>query len=424
MDDDSRVIDKGWDALPEYGSTSGDADDAVTVSISTTPGEWLVNTVDAVVVPMSMAEVVEAIQHHKLTDRSLVWRAGMQEWAPVDKVPQLKLAARMSPVKAAAPSAAPPRPVPASTPTASKPPPKPLRATPALGTVAPDAAPPQAIPSRKATLPFGLTAPKVTPSRPAGSRPSQPSQARVALPPTASKEEPEVLAVYDRPAATISFDLSPAQPLRSAPPSAPAPQTLAPTTTDSAQRRAPAPRNADLSVVAASDFRQVQRSSKRLVLISSLASAAAASLVTFALSRGHTANTAAATPSVVAAPVAAAPPVATPPSATPPVAPTPPPSATPEPAPSDASAPAPVTEKPKASARKARAVSVAPRPRPEAVVPAATRDPASEPNPYDVKLDEETPSATPAPAAAHGSGLEADNDVPQASSNSNTSPGF
>src|SRR6478609_9124357 len=93
MDDDS-VIDKGWDALPEY-TNKGEADDAVTVSLSTTPGEWLVNTNDAVVVPMSMAEVVEALQKRKLTERSLVWRAGMQEWAPVDKVPQLKLAARL-----------------------------------------------------------------------------------------------------------------------------------------------------------------------------------------------------------------------------------------------------------------------------------------------------------------------------------------
>jgi hypothetical protein len=433
MDDDSRVIDKGWDALPEYGSVSGDADDAVTVSISTTPGEWLVNTVDAVVVPMSMAEVVEALQTHKLTERSLVWRAGMQEWAPVDKVPQLKLAARMSPIKtttsAASPSgasSAPPRPAhAAAAPTPSKPPPKPLRATPPPGAVAPASTPPQAIPSRKATLPFGLTAPLASPSRPTGSRPSQPSQARITLPPAASKEEPEVLAVYDRPAATISFDLSPVQPLRSAPPPTPAPQTLAPTTTDSAQRRAPAPRNADLSVVAASDFRQVQRSSKQLVLISSLASAAAASLVTFALSRGHTANTAAATPTeVVTPPVAAAPavPVATPTAS---VAPTPPPSATPEPPTAAAPAPAPVVAKPKSSARKAKAASVAPRPRPELVEPAAPRAPASEPNPYDVKLDEAPPSAQPAPAptATHGSGLEAD-DAPQASSNGNTSPGF
>ena len=432
MDDDSRVIDKGWDALPEYGSTSGDADDAVTVSISTTPGEWLVNTVDAVVVPMSMAEVVEALQTHKLTDRSLVWRAGMQEWAPVEKVPQLKLAARMSPIKTAASSAAPraaamsvpPRPATAAaTPAPSKPPPKPLRTTPPPA-VGPASVPPQAIPSRKATLPFGLTAPLVAQSRPASSRPSQPSQARIALPPAASKEEPEVLAVYDRPAATISFDLSPEQPLRAPPPSVPAPQTLAPTTTDSAQRRAPAPRNADLSVVAASDFRQVQRSSKRLVLISSLASAAAASLVTFALSRGHTANTGPATPAEVVAPPIAAAPAAPAPT---PLAPTPPPSVAPapEPPPAEVSPPVPVAEKPKPAARKAKAAA-APRPRPQPVEPAAPRDPASEPNPYDVKLDEEAPSAkpAPAPAATHGSGLEADNDAPQASSSSNASPGF
>src|SRR3954468_4816590 len=123
MDDDSRVIDKGWDALPAY--KAGEADDAVTVSISTTPGEWLVNTVDAVVVPMSMAEVVEALQSHKLTDRSLVWRAGMPEWASVDKVPQLKLAARMP---LSAPIAARPvTPVTAAAPAPSKPPPKPVR---------------------------------------------------------------------------------------------------------------------------------------------------------------------------------------------------------------------------------------------------------------------------------------------------------
>jgi hypothetical protein len=117
------------------------------------------------------------------------------------------------------------------------------------------------LPSRKGTLPFGLTAPLVgqPQSRPSNPRPS--SAPRVALPPAASKEEPEVLAVYERPAATISFDLSPVQPLRTTPSAPPTPpHTLAPTTTDSTQRRAPAPRHADLSVVAASDFRQVQRS--------------------------------------------------------------------------------------------------------------------------------------------------------------------
>jgi hypothetical protein len=420
MDDDSRVIDKGWDALPEYASKSGDADEAVTVSISTTPGEWLVNTVDAVVVPMSMVEVVEALQNHKLTERSLVWRAGMQEWAPVDQVPQLKLAARMRP---AGPGVVAQGPLATATPAPSKPPPKPIRATPAPHPV-PPAVLPQSLPSRRSTLPFGLTTPLVgqPQSRPSNPRPSSP---RLALPPASGKEEPGVLAVYDRPAATISFDLSPVQPLRATPRAPPTPpHTLVPTTTDSAQRRAPLLRNNDLSVVLASDFRQVQRSSKRLILVSSLASAAAASLLTFALSRS-TASRSTATPSQ---PLVA--PVTTPAAAAPLVVPTPravvASDSVPAPAPSrEASATAP-KPKPKASARRAKAASPVPV-RPAHAEAEATRDPASEPNPYDVKLDEDPPASkapTKAPPAAHGAGLEADASTPDASTSGATSPGF
>ena len=410
MDDDSRVIDKGWDTLPEYASKSGDADEAVTVSISTTPGEWLVNTVDAVVVPMSMADVVEALQSHKLTEHSLVWRAGMQEWAPVDQVPQLKLAARM-PKTASAPA-----PPPAATVTPSKPPPKPVRATPA-----PPAAVPHSLASRKGTLPFGFTAPVAgqPQSRPSNPRPSSP---RNALPPATSKEEPEVLAVYERPAATISFDLSPVQPLRTVPGALPTPpHTLAPTTTDSIQRRAPAPRNSDLSVVAASDFRQVQRSSKRLVLLSSLGSAAAASLLTFALARSSPSRSSAAPSQPLVAPVVS-------PAAVAPLVAPPPQSSVVESAPLPA--PAPTSEasaaakpKPKASARRAKAAPARPA-RAEADSP---RDPARDPNPYDVKLEED-PSVGKAPAqtpaAAHGSGLEADASTPDAPTSSAPSPGF
>jgi hypothetical protein len=414
MDDDSRVIDKGWDALPEYASKSGDADEeAVTVSISTTPGEWLVNTVDAVVVPMSMAEVVEALQSHKLTERCLVWRAGMQEWAPVDQVPQLKLAARLS--KSASGGA--PQPAAAATVTPSKPPPKPARATPLPPPPAPAAAMP---PSRKSTLPFGFAAPLggQPPSRPSNPRPSSP---RNALLPATSKEEPEVLAVYERPAATISFDLSPVQPLRKVPSAAPTPpHTLAPTTTDSTQRRAPVPRSSDLSVVAASDFRHVQRSSRRLVLLSSLGSAAAASLLTFALARSSAPRSSAAHSQPLAAPVVSA--------AVAPVVAPPPPSAVvasepvPTPAPSS-EASAAAKPKPKARPRRAKAVNAAPA-RAEAD---PTRAPASDPNPYDVKLDEDPALGTaPAktPAAAHGSGLEADASTPDAAASSAPSPGF
>ncbi len=423
MDDDSRVIDKGWDALPEYGNKSGDADEAVTVSISTTPGEWLVNTVDAVVVPMSMAELVDGLRSHKLTERSLVWRAGMQEWAAVDRVPQLRLAARMP----ATPSKPPrPAPAPAAVATPSKPPPKPVRAQPPPQSTPPQFAtspgtPPQSLPSRKATLPFGLQTPTATPSRP-HARPG--SSPRAALLPPASKEGPEVLAVYDRPAATISFDLSPVQPLRaSAPAPTPPPQTLAPTTTDSAQRSALMPRNADLSVVAASQFREVQRSSKRLVWISSLASAAAASLLTFWASRGSApAPTAVTEPARVAATQVAVP---RPAPITTPIEPSPAPSesavATPA-APPSAAAP-----KPKNAARRAKPVNAVPASRPpkaDADPSAAVKDPAAEPNPYDVKLEEDQPAAKSAPVTAHGSGLEADSKTSEASANGSTSPGF
>jgi hypothetical protein len=416
MNDDSRVIDKGWDALPEYASKSGDADEeAVTVSISTTPGEWLVNTVDAVVVPMSMAEVVEALQSHKLTERCLVWRAGMQEWAPVDQVPQLKLAARLS--KSASGGAPPP--AAAATVTPSKPPPKSARATP-LPPPAPAAAMP---PGRKSTLPFGFTAPRggQPPSRPSNPRPSSP---RNALLPATSKEEPEVLAVYERPAATISFDLSPVQPLRTVPSTAPTPpHTLAPTTTDSTQRRAPVPGNSDLSVVAASDFRHVQRSSRRLVLLSSLGSAATASLLTFALARSSAPRSSAAHSQPLVAPVVS-------PAAVAPVVAPPPPSAVvaselvPTPA-ATSEASAAAKPKPKASPRRGKAVKAAPA-RPARAEADPTRAPASDPNPYDVKLDED-PSLGTAPAktpAAHGSGLEADAGTPDAATSSAPSPGF
>jgi hypothetical protein len=56
----------------------------------------------------------------------------------------------------------------------------------------------------------------------------------------------------------------------------------------------------------------------------------------------------------------------------------------------------------------------------------ATRDPSAEPNPYDVKLEEDAPvgAAKSAPVAAHGSGLEADSKTSEASANGATSPGF
>lgn len=444
MSDDP--IDQGWDALRGYADKVGDADDAVTVSISTTPGEWLVNTVDAVVVPMSMIEVVEALRSQKLNERSLVWRAGMQEWAPVDRVPQLKLAARLPSVMPApsappAPSAA-PKPSVVPTPTVAvtasvappvatatprlttKPPPKP--AARAASTPTQQAAP---VPSRKATLPFGLSSPLATPGKlPAIATPSRPFQARPTprptLPPPPSAEDSEVLAVYARPAATISFDLSP-EPVRtiSAPATMP-PQTLAPTTTDSVSRRVrvstlPAPRAADLSVVAASQFRQAQSFSKRLILASSLGSAAVASLFTMWLSRGEVPDPALAAPpapvQTLVAPAAPAPPppVEPPPAVSPPevVA-----EQTPEPTPKSKA-------KPKARARAwQRPVrpAASPTETASASADAAPSEPKAEANPYDVQLDDDSAAKAKPPSASHGSGLDAEETATTAPS----SPGF
>jgi hypothetical protein len=59
----------------------------------------------------------------------------------------------------------------------------------------------------------------------------------------------------------------------------------------------------------------------------------------------------------------------------------------------------------------------------------STRDPASEPNPYEVKLDEDPPAPAnkapaKAPATTHGSGLEAEAAAPEASTSGATTPGF
>jgi hypothetical protein len=384
MDDDSRALDKGWDALPGYSSGPGEADEAVTVSVSTAPGEWLVNTTDSVVVPMSMVEVVEALRAQKLTDRSLVWRAGMQEWQPVDRVPQLKLAARMSAAPSVAPAATRSRP----------PPPKSSRDATARHPTLAQSASPLPLASQRATLP-GLPPP-------GKSRPSNPRLAapRPASPPPAGNDDSEVLAVYARPAATISFELAPEPAPQSEAPALRAPHTLAPLTADNEPRRPPPARNADLSVVAASEFRQVQRSSQRLLWLCSLGSAAAASLLTLWLSRSPSPSKAAAAAPSAGVPIRAV--VSQP---------APPPAAAPTP--SMTAEPAPVTQaiaKPKPKAKRKARVAVA-RPAAPAVVPAVTTapgaaEPSAEPNPYDVKLEEDPPPPAKA-APSEGSAPEA-----------------
>jgi hypothetical protein len=371
----------------------------VTVSISTTPGEWLVNTAESVVLPMSMAEVVDGLRAGKLSQRSLVWRAGMQEWAPLDSVPQLKLAARL--------------------PSSKRPPPKPARASTPAAAAVPVPAATQPLLSRKSTLPFGIPA-----QRPA-SQPSHPAQRKLTPLPRAavvaprSGEEPPVLAVYERPAPTLSFELDKAESTR-APIPAP-PETLAPTTSDTQPRIRAAsfePPSGPGATLAVGQLQALQRSAKRWVIGSSLVSAAAASLVTFWLARsGAPVVVETARPLVTQAPIAAAAPSvalapAAPPSA---VA-----SAAGEPAPS-AAAPTPSAEVVTKAAKKPRAARAVSRPRePVAPPPNDERSPSSEPNPYDVKLEESAPSeAKKAPVESAPKDIEA-----STGSSSASSPGF
>jgi len=379
MDDDSRSLDKGWDALPGYSDGAGDAEEAVTVSISTAPGEWLVNTSASVVVPMSMAEVVEALRAGKLTDHSLVWRNGMQEWLQVDRVPQLKLAARLS---APTPSRPAPR---------LSPPPKPAKSL--RSSTAPHGTPRESIAPEPVSSPRA-SRPSAALSSPSLARPAPPprqSVPRAALPPPPSADE-GVIAVYERPAATLSFELEPEAPLPSHPPvGSAAPSTLAPTTADTAPRRAPPTHPADLSVVAASQFRAQQRTSQRLIWISSLGSAAVASLLTLWLSSSP------APANGAAAAVPAASELPSPPAAPPSV-----PSVVASPSPqlaAEAAAPVEAPVKPKAK-RKARAwhpPRVAPASTPAPAAP-TENEPSSEANPYDIKLAED-PAPSPAPVS-------------------------
>ncbi|HKY39785.1 MAG TPA: DUF4339 domain-containing protein [Polyangiaceae bacterium] len=423
MANDSRVVDKGWD-LPEY--TEQTADDAVTLSVSAITAEWLVNTKDSVVVPMSTADVVEALRAHKLTERSLVWRHGMPAWTSIERVPSLKLAARLPATLGPSRPSHPAQAAVASSPSAAPPPPSAApfgraAASPSRPPVSPSQTPrpsssrPIGL-SPRSTLPFGIPGPN--PSRPASAKPSSPPRA---TPPRS--EEPEVLAVYDRPAATISFALSlsepavlpppvperpvAAQPAAPSPPKMPPPpQTLAPTTTD-ARSAPPRPYNPDLSVVAASQFREVQRSSKRRLLVSSLASAAAASALTLWLSGNLPWSRSAeskAPPRPAESPAAQV--VAAAPPAPAPVAVTPAPalgqaeaaaatSAVPSPAPlAQAMAAALTRPKPAAAKPKAASAAHAVARASEPARTAAAGDAKAGSNPYDVKLEDD--SAQPA----------------------------
>jgi GYF domain 2 len=291
---DYRLINAG---LPE---TLGSEDETVTASARRSSGtnssEWLVNVADDVVVPMITSEVVEALRAGRLNNVSLVWRIGMHDWSPLADVPQLRLAAGPS----ALPSAT-------STP----------------GPVVHKPLGPAAEPARRNTLPMGFPAVRdpasVAQPLGLGLAPDSPlSTPRSAAP----GEDAEALAVYDRPAASLTFSDSaraewhgalrvanqstnspspvPPSPVRRLTPVPPvparlpaslahsvAPNTLSPTTAEAEIAVSPRGPGAwgDRSVVFASELRAVKKTSKRLAVWAAIGSAALASLGTFWFAR-------------------------------------------------------------------------------------------------------------------------------------------
>src|SRR3954471_8844654 len=88
---ESLSVDEGWEETLDSEQVThvrGEVPPGVALT-----GEWLVNVSEQVVVPMTTTDVVEALRTRRITDRSLVWRSGMQDWTSLGEVPPLRLAA-------------------------------------------------------------------------------------------------------------------------------------------------------------------------------------------------------------------------------------------------------------------------------------------------------------------------------------------
>src|SRR5450432_1886930 len=189
---ESLSVDEGWEEpLDSEQVTHVKGEVAAGVAAA---GEWLVNVSDQVIVPMTTTEVVEALRSRRVTDRSLVWRAGMQDWTPLGDVPQLRLAA--------GPLAAPPRAVaaplervlpPTSERTLHPPPKAPARA-------ARDE-------RRRNTLPFGFPVVRdpATIREPAGLHAGPAPMSAAPESPRPRREEVEALAIYERATPSLTF---------------------------------------------------------------------------------------------------------------------------------------------------------------------------------------------------------------------------
>jgi len=201
---ESLSVDEGWDeSLDSDQVTHVKGDAAVSAAVS---GEWLVNVEDQAVVPMSTPDVVEALRTRRINIRALVWRVGMQDWAPLADVPALRLAAG----KLEPPTAAPP-PIPA--------PPVPAPAKAARPSSLPPASservlhPPSKEPARAAreerkrrnTLPFGFPVARdpATVREPAGLKHAP--EAKNSEAPVAKRDDSGALAVYERAPASLTF---------------------------------------------------------------------------------------------------------------------------------------------------------------------------------------------------------------------------
>jgi hypothetical protein len=378
--DDFRLNNEGLPAEPDS--------DAVTRSSRKSSGsnssEWLVNVEDDVVVPMITSEIVAAFRAGRVAQRSLVWRIGMHDWSALAEVPQLRLAVGPSALPAATST---PGPI--------------VHAAP---TVAPDQ-------PRRSTLPFGFPALRDAASvrEPSGFDRPAPAASTPQPSKSAPVEDGEAIAVYERPAPSLTFAESmrdewqgrPSSPAASAarltpvPPAssrlgnrAPhslAPNTLSPTTAEAA--RADSARRlgafGDKSVVFASELRAAKKTSKRVALWAALGSAAVASIATFLIARSE-ARPADQVP--VAPPAAAAvrdvPAVLSP---------------APESAPTLASAAPVASAAPAPSAAKQAAVRVVKRAKP---APVRVAPPAPEPVDSADPSDDTTDDAKPSVAAS------------------------
>ena len=209
---ESQSVDEGWEESldsEQVTHVKGELPPGITLT-----GEWLVNVSEQVVVPMTTTDVVEALRSHRISEHSLVWRAGMQDWTALAEVPPLRLAAGALLLPSR------PGPAPVSRPSAARVSAAPVVQVTAHATERTLHPPPKAAARaarderRRNTLPFGFPVVRdpATVREPKGlhSVPA-PAAAPVARPavgaasPAPPAEEVEALAIYERAAPSLTF---------------------------------------------------------------------------------------------------------------------------------------------------------------------------------------------------------------------------